>query len=69
MLGLTFIKKLIVDNSDLINQDLEKGTNQDLYYSSYEQKYNLNYNNFKNITIVNDKFNQTNDSQAFVNIL
>ena len=60
MLGLTFIKKLIVDNSDLKNYDLEKGNK-----TTPENDYN--YDNQQLISKFQDNYNY--NTSVFVDIL
>jgi len=71
MIGLSFIKKLIINNSDLINKDLEKGSYQDSFdnVSNTIKPFYSTYN--YNITIVTDynKDNKMNDITAFQEIL
>lgn len=66
MLGLSFIKNIIIDNSTIINKDLEKGNNTDLKYEPKEVIIPTNY--YGNITIKTDCYDK-HPSDVFIDVL
>lgn len=69
MLGLSFIKNLIVDNSSIINKDVEKGLNEELLIKTNDIiKTNLQYSNLHIITTDPTIYND-HKSDVFINIL
>jgi len=72
MIGLAFIKRIIIDNSNLLNKDLEKGNYEDCNKSilnNNDNCFNTNYN--YNITIITDSLeeNKYNNVNMFEEIL
>ena len=66
MLGLSIIKKLIINNSDLVNKDLEKGSNSDPLFNPKDVMPDTYHDYTLKVVTVN---NSTNDTSAFIDIL